>query len=287
MPFYVSAEALLSDVRLRLDATSENFGSLIVEGPDDKRLFYRHVVWSQLITVSGGRTLLVSALEKARDTDKQRMLFLTDCDYEVMFGTLSGGPDRVITANADVESDLIELGMLGRIVEEVVPRALNSPSESEEITREVFQRSVAFARPLGRMRAVVQPFGIGLDLGNLDFGRHRIPNSTDVDLDKLYRTVYARIRDSGLTATEFRSRAESMPSLYQMCKGKDLVRAIHFVLRRDYRVPNNVTPDVLASMLRFGLEDRRFESWEVTRRIRGWEARTGSVILREKETRAD
>jgi hypothetical protein len=284
MPTYVSAEALLSDVRLRLDASGRNAGALIVEGPDDKRLFNRHVLEAPLVVVSGGRTLLLSALEKATNADKERMLFVTDCDYEVMSGRLTGGSDRVITTNADVETDLIALGMLERIVEEVVSRALTSRTEAANITSEVLQRSTQFAQPLGRMRAVAQPLGIELDLSNLDFGRHRVRNSVTVDVDKLYRTVHSRIRESGLAEREFRSRAEAMPDDYRMCKGKDLVRAIHFVLRRDYRVGTDIAPDVIARMLRFGLEDDRFESWEVTRRIRAWEAGTGSSILRKAGT---
>jgi hypothetical protein len=282
MPSYVSAEVLLSDVRLRLDASSQDAGALIVEGPDDKRLFNRHASHSPLIVVTGGRKLLLSALEKATNLDKERMLFVTDCDYEVLFGHLTGGSDRVITENADVETDLVALGMLERIVEEVVPRALNSPTEAASITSEVLQRSTQFAQPLGQMRAVAQPLGIELDLSKLDFARHRVRNNVAVEVDKLYRTIHGRIRESGLTESEFRRRAQAMPNDYRMCKGKDLVRAIHFVLRKDYHVGADVTPEVIARMLRFGLEDARFESWEVTKRIRAWEGRTGSSILRKE-----
>ena len=43
MSDYVSAEALVGDALLRIDALGDQTGCLIVEGPDDKRLFGRWV----------------------------------------------------------------------------------------------------------------------------------------------------------------------------------------------------------------------------------------------------
>src|SRR5580658_6101375 len=115
MSFYPDAQALLSDVRLRLEALGEKSSALIVEGNDDQRLFHSWVAATAQVVPTGGKTLLRSALLSIREDDRGRVLFLTDCDYDVAAGTLRGGPDIVITSTCDVESDLIELGILERL----------------------------------------------------------------------------------------------------------------------------------------------------------------------------
>ena len=133
MPFYVSAQALLADVRLRLDALGEESSVLVVEGHDDKRLFYTRMSASADVIPSGGKRLLRSALGVLLETDKGRVLFFTDCDYDVPAGILRGGPDVIITATCDVESDLIHLGILDKVAVEVVPQAIASKDSAAKI----------------------------------------------------------------------------------------------------------------------------------------------------------
>src|SRR4051812_7558087 len=97
MPDYGSAEELLADAELRADGLGPDFGILVVEGPDDKRLFVRHVVNSAQIVPASGRRLLLSAYERSSPEQRTKIIFVTDCDYEVRRGNLRGGPNLVIT----------------------------------------------------------------------------------------------------------------------------------------------------------------------------------------------
>src|ERR1035441_1034356 len=137
MSFYVTAQALLSDVRLRLDALGEKSSVLMVEGNDDKRLFYARINAGSDVIPAPGKKLLRSALELILDADKGRILFFTDCDYDVGTGDLRGGPNVVITASCDVESDLIGLGILEKVAREVVPQAIASNDSAARIGADV------------------------------------------------------------------------------------------------------------------------------------------------------
>jgi len=111
MPFYPSAEALLSDAQLRIDQFGGGKGVLVVEGPTDKRLLSRLTVHRQQVLAAGGRRLLLRAHTVASETGVTDIAFVTDCDYEVSLGSLiPGSPSLFITTNADVEADLVSLG---------------------------------------------------------------------------------------------------------------------------------------------------------------------------------
>src|SRR4051794_32970239 len=110
MPEYPSASALLEDIDLRLKKLPANRGALVVEGFDDKRLFKPLVLSGGQVVVSGGRRLLLAAHAMAGD-DLKRILFLTDCVFEVGLGRLRPATSLVITKNADVEADLLDLLM--------------------------------------------------------------------------------------------------------------------------------------------------------------------------------
>src|SRR5262249_45079834 len=151
-------------VRLRLDALGDESAVLVVEGNDDKRLFFPHLSSTADIVPAGGKKLLRAALESIRATDQGRVLFFTDCDYDVTAGDLRGGPDVVITTSCDVESDLISLGILRRVAIEVVPQAMIARDSPSKIEADVREHAERIALPFGRIRMAAQPLGVDLQL---------------------------------------------------------------------------------------------------------------------------
>ncbi len=168
MAFYVSAEALLADVRLRLEGLGDHATALVVEGYDDKRIFYHRIASRAEVVPAGGKRLLRAGLAAISEKDRGKILFLTDCDYDVLGGTLRGGPDLVITNSCDVEADLIGLGILEKIVVEVVPGVVQNRDSATKVANYVRQCAELIAMPIGRIRIAAQPLGVDLELEKLD-----------------------------------------------------------------------------------------------------------------------
>jgi hypothetical protein len=135
---------------MRLDHLGEGAAILLVEGPDDKRVFSNRSPRRQQVVVSGGRKLLLEAYDALEGDDSERIIFVTDCDYEVAAGALSGSRNLIITQHADVDSDLIQLGALRKAVAELIPSAMDTTETLEQTTSRVLQRSLGIAEPLGR-----------------------------------------------------------------------------------------------------------------------------------------
>lgn len=280
MPFYVSAHALLSDVRLRLDALGEESAVLVVEGNDDKRLFFTRMSSTSDIVPTGGKTLLRAALESIRDADKGRILFFTDCDYDVAAGKLHGGPDVVITTSCDVESDLIGLGVLARVAIEVVPQAIiakDSPAKIEVSIREHAER---LALPFGRIRMAAQPFGVDLQLDDIDFAKYWDKQAKKVLVEKIYQVMWDHLSgEVGINRQDWDARLQEISDNPLLCHGKDLVKAAQMFFRYLYKMDSVINKDVLAMMLRLVVDQEIFENWAVAKRIRKWEDRYGRPIL--------
>jgi hypothetical protein len=276
---YVNAQAFMADVRLRLDALGPESTVLVVEGNDDKRLFITRVIPTSDVVPASGKTLLRSALESIRGTDKGRVLFLTDCDYDVAAGTLHGGPDVVITKSCDVESDLIGLGVLAKVAVEVVPQAISSKDSAIKIEIDVRQHAQRMALPFGRIRMAAQPFGVDLNFDEVDFSKYWDVDSKKVLEEKVYRVMWSHLGEAGIDRGEWDERIREIPDDVVLCHGKDLVKASQMFFRYLYKMDNKVSKDFLAMMLRLAVDQKAFESWDVVKRIRKWEARYGFAML--------
>jgi hypothetical protein len=277
MSFYVSAEALLADARLRLEAFGGTRGLVVVEGNDDLRIFYRRVQDPALVMPTGGRTLLLSALTNANEADRDRIVFVTDCDYAVRRGDLSGGHGLAITSGTDVESDLLDLGLLAPVVAEVVPSAVSSRSV-RKIANDILRLARVLALPVGRMRMAVQPLGVDLRFDELDFSRYWLQQKDEFDATKLLKVISDKLRAAAVDVN-LPSILGNVPNDDKMCHGKDLLSAIRTILIRNYSVDKKLTVEHYASMLRLAMDSDVFEDWTVVRRLRKWESTTSRSVL--------
>jgi hypothetical protein len=277
---YVSAQAFLSDARLRLDALGAEATILVVEGNDDKRLFYARVSANSDVLPASGKRLLRAALESIRDADKGHLIFFTDCDYDVPAGTLHGGPDIVITDSCDVESDLIKLGILNRVAVEVVPQAIASKESAENAGTNVRAHAESLALPMGRIRMAAQPLGLDLEFDEVDFSKYWDKGAKAVLVDKMYSVFWDHINKlSDITYDEWSARLGECPDNPIVCNGKDLTKGAQLFFRYLYKMDNKITTDMLLMMIRLAVDDSIFESWSVVKRIRSWEAAYGRILL--------
>jgi hypothetical protein len=278
VPAYPSAEALLSDALLRRDRFGTTFGVLVVEGPDDKRLFGERTLRRQQVIAAGGRRLLLASHSAALAKKYAWVIFVADCDYDIAMKTLRPAHGLIITEHADLESDLLSNGGWERLVAQLVPAALDDDERLDEIITAVMARTVALADALGRYRRVARELGI---VANTDIRhtRYRRSGTDHVDEERLVRSLWQSSEECPLDLGDFAQRIGSIPPDYNNCNGHDLVKALHHVLREDYGV-RGLTAENLEHLLRHGVSKETFDSWSVTERIRRWELEVNVNLLK-------
>lgn len=273
-------ESLLQDARLQVEALGKGHGIMIVEGDSDKRLLAPRWMSVSSLVVGTNKSLVLSAHGLMLEQDRGRIVCLVDCDDDVARGTLHGAPDLIITTHADMEADLVAQGAIRAVVAQVVRDALSSEQRLEEITTAVIERSCACVIPLGRLRRAARAAGIALEFQPWDFDYERVRTRGTTDVDQA--AVFAELqRRANLTRHQIGRIERNLAGTrtdYSVCNGKDVIAACASVLRIDYRVPRRRL-DNLDDMVRLGLEQADFESWDVVRRVRRWEVAHGTRVL--------
>jgi hypothetical protein len=275
-----TAQSLLQDARLQVEALGEGHGVMIVEGDSDKRLFAPRWAPASNVVVATNKTLVTGAHEAMLDRDRGRIVCLVDCDDDVARGTLRGAPDLIITIHADMEADLVAQGAIRAVVGQVVPDALSSDQRLEELTTTVLDRSRACVIPLGRLRRAARLAGIALEFQSWEFDYDRVrTRGTDV-VDEVAIRAELQRRASLTTAQMGRieRNVATIRTDYSVCNGKDVIAACAAVLRADFQVPRRRL-DNLDDMVRLGLGQTDFEAWGVVQRVRRWEASYGARLL--------
>jgi hypothetical protein len=285
VPEYPSARDLITDATLRIDAwRRESLGVIVVEGPDDKKLFYRRVHNPAQIIVAGGRKLLLAAYEAAKHQDLNRIIFVTDCDYAVRRGELSGGHGLAITTNTNVEADLVELNLLLPVILEISPRTMRE-SHVTRLCEEILFMAQSIAIPLGQIRMATEPLGVSLKLDELDLSKFWNRRNRTPDTEKMLTVIGQKLKRGGIEGMAWRTAVNEVPADPSICNGKDLLRATRMILHHHYGVSNEITDTVFIRMVRLAMDSSSFESWGIVKRIRVGEERTGGVALLAKPGR--
>jgi hypothetical protein len=210
--------------------------------------------------------------------DQRRIIALIDCDYEVALGSFRPSPGIVLTGGTDVEADMFGIGLLDRIMQNLIPREITRANELTDIADDVRSSAITLSTPMGRARMAAQPLGIELDLREFSFGRHTLA-SGEPDVDKMIRTVHGRVAEA-IGLEDFKTRFAATPDDPRLCKGDDLLASAAFIIRNRYGGSNKVSSDLLDNLLRARMVDAfEFESWRVIGRIRNWEDQIGVTVL--------
>jgi hypothetical protein len=263
---------------MRLSGLPRDQGILILEGGNDVRLFLARSIGAQSLIACGCKRTLLEAHSMLQPAEHLQMVFLADCDYDVPTGRLTPRPNLIVTEFTDVEADLLSLGLLERIILELVPQAIESEEQRSVITETVMHRASSLAEAIGRFRLLSAQQDLRLVFKGLKLSRHRNLGTSGADVKKLAQTLTARSESCVLSAADLHTAVAEIEGGIKMCHGKDLLSAIVAVLHQDYGVPGTRLTET-QSMLRLALTPEAFDRWDVVRRIRIWEQRTGRRVL--------
>lgn len=280
MPEYRSGIEVLADARLRAGGLGRNRGVIVLEGGDDRRLVGPHCVSLAQIVVAGNKPKLLVAYRSRQASDEGRIVFVTDCDYDVAAGHL--GHDRtdlVITQHADMEADLVGIGLLRNVVGELVPDSLESDDRMTRTTQHVLDEAVALASVLGRLRQASHIHSLGLNFRGIEVRRFRKRGGRVSSEAETLSKILQRSPGAAVDLPTLSELISDIPDSLAVCQGHDLIDAIACVLHQEYRVPLRRV-EAVGPILRSALDGQSFRTSPVGTRLSAWEERHSRVILR-------
>lgn len=274
----------MQTARLQVDALGGSHGGLILEGPDDRKVFSPMCFVSSQLVIAGGKSLVLEAHNAMRAEDVGRFAFLVDCDGDVADHGLRGRHDLIITEHHDVETDLVSLGALEPVVAQLVPAVASGEAEATDVAQAVAADARILAAPVGCVRRAARARAIPLtSLRQQDMDYFAIGTSDATDRCEV--AVQQVMRAAQLTSNQARRIRDELGSTradHDVCNGHDLLEAVRTVLIRDHRIAGGKAAvrsiDALLRMTM--LEPGRRESWSVIARLRRWEARHGRELLK-------
>jgi hypothetical protein len=278
MTSYLSGAEALADARLRFAAIPSNQGILMVEGRNDVRVFIRHVISATTLIPCGNKRKLLEAHALLRPGEDQHVVFVVDCDYDVPAGRLRPGGNLIVTEHVDVEADLIRLGLVERLVTELVPSALESEARKVAVTHAVVERSSALAEAIGKFRLLTASEDIRIRFHGLRYRRYRTQSAISADMEKLGATLHNSAENCTMTPIELVAAAEALPGGPKICHGKDMIGSVAAVLHDDFGVDMREVAGI-PGMLRLAITDEAFARWGVSRRLAQWQRATGRYVL--------
>jgi hypothetical protein len=299
-------EAFVQSLRQRRRALPPESVLLVVEGASDKRLLFPFIVSTAVVIPSRGRDNLIYAFDHLERALRGGVVFLLDCDDAVQ-ERLKGHADLIITANRDIESDMLfELNALSRVAYEYLADRVSQPREVIEMSDDLRDSAAAMAAMLGVVRKAASTFDLPVRVSDARSGKRRSIRLTDLVsvtrthdsiepmqiLSEMASDVADVIGWSSDNLDKVRLKAEKIYlaacgrhgfsncascNRMSLCNGHDVVDALAVILKMKHEVV--VRPQVLARSLRVAADMTRMPEWSVAKRIRRWEKNTGVRLL--------
>jgi hypothetical protein len=242
------------------------------------RVFVPYCVTAAALIPCGNKRKLLEAHALLQAGEELRIVCVLDCDYDVATERLAPRRNLIITDGVDVESDLLRLGVIERLVTELVPRATRSDDERAAISKAVGERAGSLAEAIGRFRLLSAREGWDLRFDGIRHHRYRTTNVASADTAKLAVTLCNTSGICPMSPTELDGVAAEMETGPELCHGKDLLDAIATVLHQDYGVEKQRLT-ALDALCRVAVSKEAFERWMVVRRLVRWQHASGRRVL--------
>jgi hypothetical protein len=242
---------------------------LIVEGPDDQRLFKHHTDPDACeLVMANGKTALLEVIRRLNAQTFQGALGVTDNDCDSLDGRARDGDNLIALSEArDLDTWLIWSPALDKFLHDTIDQARLRGLGG---TGGVRQRLAAAARPLGELRRWAL-----LHQKALDFKRLHVMNFVD---DRWQPRAQPHEQAAQLLSCDPDQILGELQALsaapdHLVCHGHDLLSLLHRGMARGgiLEGPNISVPQLRAS-LRLALERAHWGASQLARDIRAWEA---------------
>lgn len=275
---------LANEVRLKRTQHSGSF--VLVEGPDDSRLYRRFIDPKQCHMALGfNKENVISAIGLLESTQVTGVLGVVDPDFDVLDGKNLTTSNLIRVDCHDVEATLVRSPALDAVVNELA--SLDKLSRFEnQCGLPLRSRLIETARCLGYLRWNSQKNAWGLRFEGLHFSRFVDLRKLTIDPPKLCKEL--KNNSQNWSYSEAQLAAAGWPSSqledpWHLCCGHDLVELLTLAFRRTIGSQQNLTTDTVASALRLAYSNEDFARSSLFAAIRGWEGTTGFRVLTPNE----
>jgi Protein of unknown function (DUF4435) len=266
---------------IRLLRTQHSGSFLLVEGPDDGRLYRRFIDQQKCHLVVGfNKTNVVSAVGLLDTANCPGVLGLVDSDFDVLDGTTAPSPNIVSGDTHDLETTLIRSPALETVLEEFAsPEKLRAFEGRYGGTLRDWL--IASARPLGYLRWHSLKNGLGFRFEGLHFSRFVNIHNLNLNPSALCSQIKNQsqlhaLSNEDLLAAGWPSERKDDP--WQICCGHDLVELLALSLRRCVG-SKTLTTDEVSRSLRLAFSAQHFALTALYTAIKQWQHNTTFAIL--------
>jgi Protein of unknown function (DUF4435) len=268
----LTASTALAAIELRRDYAPDA-PALVIEGPDDMRLFNKLTLEECVVVPAGNRDGVIEAVRQANERGMQVVLGVVDRDYSD-FRDEQLPENLVMTDQNDIEVMLILSGALAGVVLESVGQWI-AVVEIEGCRTELASHVIVGVSLLGQLRALKHEAVPRLNFAGLRLRNHLLADGVSLDSKALAEELQRR--SDGVPASEelerLRREMESRDIPVEMLAcGHDAVQYLCITIQAGLlgKPLRLLSERDCASLLRSSYQPSEFAAGGLSRRIVDW-----------------
>ncbi|HNR68198.1 MAG TPA: DUF4435 domain-containing protein [bacterium] len=261
---------------IRMKATQYSGMFLIVEGPDDARMFKNFVIEENCkIEIAFGKNNATEALKLLAATDFDQVLAIVDRDYDTVLGNLQQTEHLFLTDTHDLETLIVKSHAFNKLVAEYMDeeRLREFEKRRHKELRQILLDSAYF---IGLVRCVSIKHRLNISFKDIELNRVLDRETLQIDKTAFLRQV---VKNSNVVEVKFEDLQEKIEHLHQekhdpwiIARGHDLVEVLHNALQLvGYRRSQRLSISMLESSLRLSYSFDAFKQTVLYRNIKEWE----------------
>lgn len=280
---------------------------VVVEGATDRRALLPFLETDVVVVPAIGRPNAIATHRRVNSEGLSGVLVLIDCDGEVP-DELKGLPDLIISANRDLEADLLlELNALRRYAMDLVADSVVDRAGAEVRITMILERALAVSAELERVRRAARALGVKTRFVDPVTGQNRKVAARDLqetaswlatanrmrttDVVQAYGAVAGRSTEDAALVIRVASRPVATPcaphgakqcapcEYRALCVGHDLVELVAQALRDETGWELELTE--VDRGLRVASDRQLVADWCVSVRGRRWAEGAGVALFTE------
>lgn len=302
---YPSPAGFAQSVCQRRRALDPSVALVVVEGVTDRRALLPFMAPTVVVIPSRGKPNALAAHERVRTESLPGVLVVVDCDGSTP-AELKGRADLILSANRDIEADLLfELNALRRFAIDVVSDSCANLTQVESVADRILEQSQVVGSLLERARQAARSAGATTRLVDSTTGERRKVQPRDLPqaatwlaatqrpdlLDVAHAYAVAAGWDAATTQKVVRiakksaalpcpahGRRNCLPcDARSLCVGHDLVELVAISLRLE--TGSAIDPREVDRGLRIASDGGLFAKWCVSVRGMRWAETTGVTLF--------
>ena len=249
---------------------------LIVEGPDDARLFKMFSNQETCkIEMAFGKHNATKAVELLQETGFDRAIAIVDRDFDTILGRMQNSDRLFYTDTHDIETLIIKSPAFDKLIAEYAKDDLLREFESHS-QKSLRQTLLEPAHFIGLLRCVSIQNQLNLSFKEVDLDNYLEKDTLQINKNAFIRRVLKTSHASDIHPKELKKKIAELEALdhdpWIMARGHDLVsvllRGFHVF---GYRSAQRLSANALESSLRLSFSFDAFQETILYKDVKNWE----------------